>query len=206
MDSEEFANRVNVSRETVDKLAVYADLLKKWTTSINLVAKSTLPDLWNRHFLDSAQILELADLESGHWVDIGTGGGFPGMVVAIISSETRPDIQFSFVESDSRKAEFLRTVTRSVSLSVSVYPKRIEEMEPIGADILSARALAPLGVLLGFAERHLKLSGNALFMKGASFRQEYNEALEHWTFQSEEYASITDDASVILKIGDIKRV
>ncbi len=206
MNSDEFAERANVSRETIEKLSVYAELLRKWTPSINLVAKSTLENLWHRHFLDSAQVLDLAGLESGHWVDIGTGGGFPGLVVAVISAEKHPKTQFTFVESDARKSEFLRTVIRNLSLGASVVTKRIEDAECLNADILSARALASLSVLAGYAERHLKPTGRAIFMKGASFRRELDEALEVWDFQSEEYASITDDAAVILKLGDIKRV
>ena len=206
MDRDEFAERANVSRETIEKLSVYADLLKKWTPSINLVAKSTLANLWHRHFLDSAQVLDLARLESGHWVDIGTGGGFPGLVVAVISAEKHPEYQFTFVESDARKSEFLRTVIRNLSLTAKVVTKRIEEVECLNADILSVRALASLSILAGYAEQHLKPTGRAIFMKGASFRRELDEALETWEFQSEEYASITDDAAVILKLGDIKRV
>lgn len=201
-----FAENTDVSRETLEKLDVYAALLKKWNPTINLVGRSTLPDLWGRHFLDSAQLFDLAKQKSGHWVDIGSGGGFPGLVVAVISAEKAPDYRFTFIESDVRKTVFLQTVARELSLPVTVLAERVEKVAPLGADILSARALAPLTTLLGYAERHLSPGGQALLMKGATFRRELDDVLEFWTFQSQECTSITDGAAVILNIGDIRRV
>jgi 16S rRNA (guanine527-N7)-methyltransferase len=201
-----FIKKTNVSRETMEKLDFFSRALTRWNGSINLIAKSTLPALWTRHFLDSAQLWNLAGPVAGHWVDIGTGGGFPGLVLAILAAERAPDLQFTLVESDLRKTVFLQTVARELSLQVTVKPERIETLQPLGADVLSARALAPLGTLVGYAERHLAPGGAALFMKGAAFRHEYDEALEKWSFQAEEYPSITDGAAVILKLGDITRV
>ncbi|MGR3291880.1 MAG: 16S rRNA (guanine(527)-N(7))-methyltransferase RsmG [Paracoccaceae bacterium] len=202
----EFCEKINVSRETLAMLDVHAGLLEKWSAAINLVSKSTLPTLWARHFLDSAQIYRLADTNSGKWLDIGTGGGFPGLVVAIMAQQDSPGLKFTFIESDQRKSAFLRTVIRELSLDIPVLSQRIEEIEPLMADILSTRALAPLSTLLGYAETHLKPAGQALFMKGASFRRELDEALEFWSFQSDEYNSITDGDAVILSLGDIQRV
>lgn len=201
-----FLSEYDVSRETIEHLDQYAGLLKKWNPAINLVSKSSLQGLWDRHFRDSAQIFALANARRGHWVDLGAGGGFPGMVCAILAQEATPDLTFTLVESDSRKATFLRTVSREVSVPVNVLADRIEAIPPQSADVLSARALAPLKVLLSFAQRHLGPDGQALFHKGASFRNEVEEALESWTFQSEEYASSTDGAGVVLSLGDIRRV
>jgi len=184
----------------------YAALLCKWTPAINLVSKNSLHDLWTRHFLDSAQLLDLAKRPEGHWVDIGTGGGFPGMVIAILAKHALPDLRFTFLESDQRKAVFLRNVAQSLSLNAEVHAERVEEVENLHANVLSARALAPLNDLLSYADRHLAPGGQALFMKGASFRRERDEALENWTVQSDEYPSITDGAAVILSLGDIRRV
>ena len=201
-----FFELIDVSRETISKLDGYVGLLKKWNSTINLVSNASLDDLWNRHMLDSAQIFQLADIQVGHWVDIGTGGGFPGMVVAVIASERAPDLRFTFVESDLRKATFLRTVARETGANVIILSNRIESIQNLDADILSARALAPLVDLLNFAEMHLKPDGQALFPKGAKYRQEIEESLDSWRFQSQECRSITDDAAVILKLGEIRRV
>lgn len=200
-----FADQGNVSRETLERLDTYADLLERWTSKINLVSKNTLTQLWTRHFLDSAQLLELAP-EGNTWVDLGSGGGFPGAVVAVIGAELRPEMSVTLIEADQRKAAFLRTVLRETGIRGRVIASRIENLEPLGADILSARALAPLDQLLGFAERHLAQRGRAVFMKGEKADEEIAEALERWRFDCERYVSKTDKDAVILSIGDIERV
>ncbi len=206
LDRADFLAEMDVSRETAERLDRYAALLNKWTPAINLVSKASLRALWSRHLRDSAQLVALTNLRTGHWVDIGSGGGFPGMVCAILLAERAPGVRFTLVESDQRKAEFLRTVSRETSVSVDVLAQRIENVRPLEADILSARALASLTELLSYAERHLKETGRALFMKGATFRDEIEEALETWRFQSEEYASSTDGAGIVLSLGEIRRV
>ena len=196
----------NVSFDTMDRLSVHAALLKKWNPAINLVAKSTLNDLWTRHFLDSAQVFGVARLLSGRWLDLGTGGGFPGMVVAILAAELAPKMTFTFIESDARKAVFLQNVSRETGVLVDVLTQRAEKAPPQAVDVVSARAMAPLRDLLPLAQRHLKPAGIGVFQKGATHRQEMKEALETWRFQSDEYASTTDANAVILKFGDIRLV
>lgn len=196
----------DVSRETRDRLETYAELLKKWNPRINLVSASTLPDLWARHFRDSAQILSLAPRDARIWADLGAGGGFPGLVIAIIGHETRPGLEVTCVESDQRKATFLRTVLRETGVSARVVVDRIEKAPPICADVVSARALAPLGRLLDYAARHLSPDGIALFPKGAGFQKEVTDALERWSFQLDTYPSATDPDATVLKIGELRRV
>lgn len=196
----------DVSRETLDRLEIYAALLKKWNPAINLVAKSTLADLWSRHFVDSAQIYDLAPEPFKHWVDLGAGGGFPGMVCAIIAKEKAPEARFTLVESDQRKSAFLRTVARETGAHVEVVASRIEGIAPLQADVLSARALASLDMLLEFADRHMKPSGRAIFPKGESYQQEIAEAQGRWHFSAETIPSITDGKAVVLAIGGIERV
>ena len=203
---EGFLSETGVSRETMARLDTYARLLEKWTPAINLVSKDSIRDLWCRHFLDSAQLLKLPRVRRGLWVDLGSGGGFPGMVCAIMAAETAPDLRFTLIESDSRKAAFLRTVARETSMPIDVIADRIENIPPLGANIVSARALAPLMLLLEHADRHLAADGQALFLKGGSFRKEVEEALESWTFRREEYPSSTDGAGIVLSLGDIRRV
>ena len=121
----DFAAQSNVSRETLERLDVYADLLRRWTRKINLVSKGSLEGLWTRHFLDSAQLLTLAPESSVSWADLGSGGGFPGAVVAVLAAETRPDLKVTLVESDQRKAVFLRTVLRETGVAGDVLTARI---------------------------------------------------------------------------------
>ena len=196
----------DVSRETLERLEAYDALLNKWNPAINLVSPATLSQLWTRHFLDSAQHFDLAEGREGLWADLGSGGGFPGLVVAILAKEKRPAQRFVLVESDRRKSTFLMTVARELGLSVEVRAQRIEEVNPLQADILSARALAPLDRLLGFAARHLASSGLAVFPKGASWRDELAEAQKNWSFSVQTYPSLTDPEAAILTFAEVSRV
>lgn len=205
MTAQHLLAALDVSRETLARLETYEDLLRKWTARINLVSPRTLDALWTRHFLDSAQLLRLAGSGTS-WTDLGSGGGFPGLVIAILAAEVRPDLRVTLVEADQRKAAFLRTVLRETAVSAAVVTGRIEEIAPRAADILSARALASLDMLLGYAERHMAPSGRALFPKGENVEREIAEALEHWRFRCERYPSITDANSTVLSIGEITRV
>lgn len=197
----------DVSRETVEKLELYVALLEKWSPKINLVAKSTLDDIWHRHILDSLQLAALLRGESGSYVDLGSGGGLPALVVALTKTDLCPSLtELTLVESDQRKSAFLRTVLRETSTQAAIIPKRIEQIDPLNADILSARALAPLPRLLEFAERHMKPTGYAYFLKGQNWQKEVDDAQRSFSFQNERHRSLTQDGSVILKIGDISRV
>lgn len=195
---------LSVSRETFERLQAYAELLRKWNPRINLVSKSTLDGLWGRHIMDSAQIFDLAPKEARKWVDLGSGGGFPGLVVAIIAQELAPDLKVTLVESDQRKCAFLRTVARETGISVTVHAKRIEQIDPMNADVLSARALADLKLLLSFAERHLAKSGICLFPKGLTWEKEVKDARDSWRFSSEAIKSETEQNAVILRINEIE--
>lgn len=197
---------VDVSRETAGRLADYAALLRAWNPKINLVSKQTLAELETRHVADSAQLLALAPADATTWADLGSGGGFPGLVVAILATEARPALRVTLVESDQRKAVFLRTVAQRTGVPVTVLADRIEAVRPLGADVLSARALAPLTTLLDHADRHLAPSGTALFPKGATWRAEVDEALERWRFRCENLPSATSPDGAILRIGEIHRV
>jgi 16S rRNA (guanine527-N7)-methyltransferase len=197
-------NALNVSRETFDKLAAFAELVRKWNPKINLVSKNSLDDLWRRHILDSVQVFELAEGE-GHWVDLGSGGGFPGIVVAILNQEAQ-NFQVTMVESDQRKCAFLRTAIRELGLTALVKTERIEQLDGLGADILSARALADLTQLLDFTELHLNSDGTALFPKGQNWRSEDSDAKQVWSYALEAVESKTNPTAAILKIKDITRV
>lgn len=196
----------NVSRETQDRLEIYANLLRKWSPRINLVAKSTLNDLWTRHIADSAQIHRLAPHPVDHWADLGSGGGFPGLVVAIMAQEAESPRHVTLVESDRRKCAFLRTVIREAGATASVIDARIEDIDPLSADVVSARALAHLTTLLEYAERHLLPGGTALFHKGVSWKKEIAEARRKWKFRHRIAKSDTGNGPVILSISGVSRV
>ncbi|MDX1819464.1 MAG: 16S rRNA (guanine(527)-N(7))-methyltransferase RsmG [Paracoccaceae bacterium] len=200
------AEQLNVSRETFARLETYVGLLEKWTPKINLISKATVPLIWSRHVLDSMQVYRNAPAEFDHWVDLGSGGGLPGLIVAIMAAENPAQKMVTLVESDGRKAAFLRTALRETAVPGRVLCERIESLEPQRADVLSARALADLKSLLGYASRHLSADGVALFSKGVTWEKEVEMAQSEWSFDLEVTKSETEEGSVILRIGGISRV
>ncbi len=199
-------NRYDVSRETFEKLDAYVELVLKWNPRINLVSKSSAEQIHDRHIADSLQLAEGFTEEVETWVDLGSGGGFPGLVLAILAAERPLARRFVLVESDARKSAFLAQVSRVLALPVTIKTERIEKLEPQNADVLSARALASLTELCGFAARHLKPGGLAVFPKGASFQQEIDDAKKLWSFDVTIKTSATNPDSAILSLWNIKHV
>jgi 16S rRNA (guanine527-N7)-methyltransferase len=196
----------DVSRETLERLETYADLLRKWQRKINLVSPNTLPDLWTRHFADSAQIMHMAPPNPKRWVDLGSGAGFPGLVCAILSAERQADTEFVLIESDERKCAFLREVSRQTDMQVKIITTRIETAPPQDADIVSARALAPLMRLLPWAHRHLTQDGHGLFLKGAQYKAELEEVTGEWQMKVNAVPSTTSADAAILDLSGINHV
>ncbi len=194
----------DVSRETIDKLEAFSALVEKWTKKINLISTQSRSELWQRHILDSAQVYALAPV--GSWLDIGSGGGFPGIVSAILARGAGDHREFALMDSDQRKCVFLRTAARELDLDISVISERIEVAPPFCADVLSARAVADLGSLMAHAQRHLSADGTALFMKGKSWREEHSRAQIQWSYDLEAIISESNPEAVILKIKEIRRV
>src|SRR5688500_8643620 len=207
---------INVSRETLQRLEIYAALLVKWQAKINLVGPATLPDLWRRHFLDSAQLVNLLPqpdslpraggggslVGGGTLVDLGSGAGFPGLVLAIMT-----DWRVHLLDSDQRKCAFLRQVALDcgVLTQVTIHSKRIEQVTGIAADVVTARACAPLGDLLALAEPFIGEKGTGLFLKGAQAEEELTQAQRHWTMRLDRRESISDPAGVILIVRHLQR-
>lgn len=196
----------DVSRETSERLDIYAKLLQTWNPKINLVAPSTIDDLWSRHFVDSAQLYGLAPENFDHWVDLGSGGGFPGLVTAILAQEKSGTSRVTLVESDARKCAFLRTVLRETDVAATVITKRIEAVPPLVASVVSARALAPLSKLLEFSHLHLSEAGVALLQKGQNWEKEISDARSAWQFSYRIDKSVVDENSVILSVTGVGRV
>ena len=206
MTGREYLGWRNVSRETSERLEEFERLLRKWNPVINLVASSTLESFKQRHLVDSAQLYDLAGAAWTHWGDLGSGGGFPGMVIAILAAESRPGASVTLVESDQRKAVFLATVIRELGLNTKIVAERIETASPLGADIISARALAPLAKLLGYAAIHRARNGAAFFPKGTNYQAELLQVEGKWLFSCEKIGSQTDQDAVVLKIKGLSRV
>ncbi|HSV27925.1 MAG TPA: 16S rRNA (guanine(527)-N(7))-methyltransferase RsmG [Candidatus Omnitrophota bacterium] len=200
MTPEDFQNATSVSRETLDRLRIYADLLVKWQAKINLVGPDTIPNLWQRHFLDSAQVFPLLPQPVHRLVDMGSGAGFPGLVLAILGVA---DVHM--IESDARKCAFLREAARLTGAGVTIHNSRIEKVAPLGADVVTARALAPLEKLLEWAEPHLLPGGHCLFLKGRGHEDELTTASKEWNITCERTPSQTDPLGAILHIREVSR-
>lgn len=196
-----------VSRETLARLDIIADLLVHWQKTINLVAPATLPQLWTRHIADSLQLMAHVPEKPLRWVDLGSGGGFPGLVVAAVLAE-RAGSQMHLVESDTRKCAFLREAARRAGLPVSVHPQRIEQaaerLAP-GTDVVSARALAPLPKLLDLAAPFLAAGALGLFPKGKDAESELTAARKGWTLDVELRESRSDPEGRVLLVTRAER-
>lgn len=189
---------LNVSRETYDRLISYCHQIEKWNKTINLVSKSSVDQIWHRHLLDSAQIYRFG-APDGQWLDIGSGGGLPGIVMSILGADV------VMVESDQRKCTFLRETARVLGLNARILNDRVESISPMGAKTLSARALAPLTTLLEYAKYHLDESGVAVFAKGKSAQEEIDAARKTWRFDCEMKESLTDPLASVLVIKNISK-
>jgi 16S rRNA (guanine527-N7)-methyltransferase len=195
-----------VSREAQRRLGLFESLLRKWNPAINLVARSSVDDIWNRHIWDSAQVLLAAPPAARTWADLGSGGGFPGLVIAAVAADARPQLHVTLVESDQRKATFLRVAATEMGISAAVIAQRIESVPPLNQDVVSARALAPVATLCRYAARHLASHGTAIFLKGAGVAAEIDLARREWRFDLETRASITDPSGAILVIRNLTHV
>jgi len=189
----------DVSRETRRQLEVLVETLERWQKAINLVGKTTLDGVWKRHILDSAQLVPLIPAEAKTLADLGSGGGFPGLVIAAM----RPDLEITLIESDARKAAFLGEAGRKMGLArqPKLVIKRIEAAPPANAEVVTARALAPLTQLLEWSDRHRMNTAICLFHKGKDWQAEVDEAKKRWDFSPEAFASVTDRDAVLLRIG-----
>jgi 16S rRNA (guanine527-N7)-methyltransferase len=204
----EFSREFDVSRETCARLEAYIALLTRWNARINLVAPATIDTVWARHVADSAQLFGLAPVSASSWIDLGSGAGFPGLVVAALAAEKQPDLHLTLVESDTRKAAFLATAAREMGLDVGVEARRIEALPAHPHDVVSARALAPLDRLCAlahrFCARHAGPGTVFLFPKGAGLDSELTAATAHWHIRAERIASRTDPAATVLRILELE--
>lgn len=198
MKFESFVAHCSVSRETFEKLEIYARELVAWNTKINLVGPDTVQNLWERHILDALQLLTFLK-SAKKIVDLGSGAGLPGLVIAIAS-----DFNVSLVESDQKKVAFLRHIKGLLGLDVSIQAVRIENVTA-KFDVITARALAPLDTLLSYAEPLLEAGGRCVFLKGESYENEVEEAEKKWHFNISVYPSLTHKSGAIIELSEVKR-
>jgi 16S rRNA (guanine527-N7)-methyltransferase len=202
---EAFRRAFDVSRETMTRLEAHRGLLEAWNRRINLVSRASLDDVWHRHFADSAQLWGLRPAGARHWLDLGAGAGFPGLVIAALAAEQMPGLRVTLVESDQRKAVFLRAAAQAADLAVTVLAERAERLPGQLADVVSARAVAPLSQLLALAEKHLAPQGICLFPKGGTVHKEIADARARWRFDHRMHPSRTDSRAAIVEIGAMSR-
>jgi len=187
-DRHEFARTFDVSRETMERLTVYADMLTKWQRRINLVGPATIEVLWTRHFADSLELGHHAPSGAKNWLDIGTGAGFPGMVIATCGQQK--NLQVNLVEANVRKCAFLREVSRRIKAPVTIHNCRIEAIDSqaiqtMALDVVTARALAPLDLLLKLAQKPLECGAVGIFPRGQDVEDELTASTKCWKIEAE---------------------
>jgi 16S rRNA (guanine527-N7)-methyltransferase len=196
---QDFARSVGIDDATVARLAVHLDLLARWQRRINLVGADTLADPWRRHVLDSAQLAPLLPAGTRSVADLGSGAGFPGLVLAILAA-----VPIHLVDSDSRKAAFLGEAARLTATPATVHNARLEHLAGLNADIVTARACAPLPRLLALARPHLAPGGCCLFLKGRSVEAELTAARQTWIIRAETLPSVSDAGGRIVRIMEFR--
>ena len=194
---------LNVSRETINSLSEYEALLCKWNQKINLVSPNTLANLWVRHFLDSGQIINHVNASGKKWVDVGTGAGFPGLVVAVLLRDRKIDCDLILVEKNMKKVFFLNEVIRKLNLNVKVFNNNVDTIEPLNADILTARAFSELKKLIELSVRHRKERGVSLFLKGENYRLELDKTLNYRFFDYDILDSLSNSSGKIIRVKKI---
>jgi 16S rRNA (guanine527-N7)-methyltransferase len=201
LTAEGFGRRADVSRETLTRLEDYVRLLTAWNRRVNLVGGNTIGDVWERHILDSAQLLPHLPRRARRVVDLGSGAGLPGLILAILGV---PEVHL--IESDRRKAVFLTEAIRITRASAIVHAARAEQVPAFAADVVTARACAPLSDLLGLARPFVGPQTLCLFLKGRAVAAELTEAAKHWNMRAETLPSIADRSGSILKLEGVARV
>ena len=205
LSAEAFQAAIGISDAGLGKLRAYLAELERWQPKINLVGPATLRDPWRRQFLDSAQLMALLPAGATTLIDIGSGAGFPALVLAVLAAESRPELRVTAIESDQRKAVFLKQIIRLTDVSAILHQGRAEAYAGPKADVVTARALAPLAPLLALAEALALAGATYLFPKGADAALELTAAGKDWTMRCRRHPSRTDPRGTILEIGDLAR-
>lgn len=191
---------VSVSHGTFERLEIYKNLLLKWQSSINLISPSTISDAWSRHFIDSIQLCRYIDSPKKRIIDLGTGAGFPGLVLSIVTNH-----EIHLVESDKKKCIFLREVSRETNANVIIHNDRIETISIPDVDIITSRACADVSQLLVWSEKIVSHGTKCLFHKGKNYSMELQDAKKEWQFHEKIHESVIEKDSVVLELSSIRR-
>ena len=200
---ENIMEKYNVSRETFNKLKIYEATLKEWQNKFNLVSNKSLEDAWNRHFLDSIQLIKFVPKEAKILYDFGSGAGFPGMVLAIIAAEQMPDLRVSLIESIKKKTLYLNTVQSLCGVRTTIINDRVENLTLKKADVITSRAMCNLKDLLKYAYSLANKKTTMIFPKGKSYQKELENAKKTWRFNCRIEANEVSDEGVILIINNL---
>jgi 16S rRNA (guanine527-N7)-methyltransferase len=193
-----------VSHETAEKLTCYEMLLNEWNEKFNLVAASTLPLMWSRHFLDSAQLMSYIPDRVVSVADMGAGAGFPGIVLAILAQGTKRLMRFHEIESTGKKADFLQAVIDRLGLDVVIVRDRVENLRHLKVDLVTARALKALPELLKLANHLIHKDSICVFPKGKALSEELTHAEKYWTFDKEIHPSRSDESGSVLVLSNLR--
>src|SRR5882672_10568928 len=202
---EAFATESCVSRETLARLKTYAAMLQDWNARHNLVSRASLTELWRRHFWDSAQLAPFIPQGAKSLIDLGSGAGFPGLILAELLRD-RPQFRVVVVEATAKKCRFLQTVAERLTLSVEIRNARVEDIPAEAFDVITARACAPLPELLAYAQRFWGEGTRGFFHKGQNLAVELTQASKSWRIKAEQHPSRSDPSGVILEIRELQRV
>lgn len=197
--------KYNVSRETYRKLENYQTLVLEWNSKFNLISKSTEMNIWERHIVDSLQLIKYISQKDKILLDLGSGAGFPAVVLAIACQEIYPDLHINLVESIGKKTTFLQAINTQLELNMNIYQERIEKLNIGKVDIITSRALASLPKLLEYAKPFCKKETKLILPKGEKWSLENDEAQKQWEYKYEIYNSDTSDVGKILRISDLRR-
>jgi 16S rRNA (guanine527-N7)-methyltransferase len=201
---EDFQARTGASAERMAELDRFLEMLTETNAVMNLVGPDTLPDFWSRHAWDSAQLLETVP-EARTWADLGAGAGFPGLILAILLKDS-PDAHIWLIDSLGKRCRFLSAVVETLELPATVIHGRAEDQKDIAVDVVTARAVAPMERLLGYAQPYMERGAQAVFLKGERAEEELREARKSWQFSSDLRPSQSDPRGRIVHIGSVRRV
>ncbi len=195
-----FFDRLKVSRETIESIKRYMNLLIEWNSKVNLVSKNSINDIWKRHILDSAQLINFVDFGTKKWVDLGSGAGFPGLIIASLAKDKYPHLSVSLVESNKRKCVFLGQAAQILKVNVDIYPVRIQDCSFEDVDIVSARALAPIKELIPYINLFGNKNCKGLFLKGKNIFEELKAIKDIDSFKIKVNPSLVGSTGCILEI------
>lgn len=206
MDIDFELQKYNVSRETIRKLEQFVEILRDWNSKMNLVSKNSMDCVWERHVLDSLQLVEYLPMDLSYLVDIGSGAGFPGMVLAIVMAEKFPAAKITLVESIAKKTMYLNDVCQKLGLqNVQIENNRVENVVFKGVDIITARAVASLDVLCGYAYKISQKNTGLLFLKGRSYKEEDAAAQKNWKYNLRIHPNKYSDDGVVMELHDLRK-